>query len=115
MPNETSPGRNLGPSATGLQGFYFENFDFDILSASLDGPIPIRSDSHRSNKTFWKERSQTSLKNAFNLMFTRTDSQERLLPVSDHYPTSIRCDTNPDHSAFPCLFTRANSTDDLIT
>src|SRR5215510_7252861 len=109
-----SPGRNLGPPATGLQGFYFENFDFDILSSLPDRPIPIRSDYYRLNKAFWKARSQTSLKNAFNLIFTRTDSQERLLPVSDHYPTSIRRNTNPDHPSFPCLFTRANNFDDLI-
>jgi len=57
---------------------------------------------------------QTSPKNAFNLIFTRTDSKERPLPISDHYPMPIRRDTNPDHSTFPRLFTRANNFDDLI-
>src|SRR5262249_24812532 len=110
----TRLGRSLGPLAPGLPGFYYENFDIDILLTSPDGSIPIRLDFHRFNKTIGKAVSQTSLKNAFNLIFTGTDSQERLLPVSNHYPTSIRGHTNPDHSTFPYLFTRANNLDDLI-
>src|SRR5262249_509549 len=112
--HSTRIGRSSGPSAPGLQGLYYENFSVDILCASPDGSLPVRSDFHRFNKMIRKAVSQTSLKNAFNLIFTGTDAQERLLPVSDHYLTSIRGDTNPDHSTFPRFFTRANSFDDLF-
>jgi len=108
------PDRSSGPSAPGLQGFYFENFGFDILDASPIEPIPGRSDFHRFDKVIGKAVSQTSPKNAFNLIFSGTDSQESFLPVSDHYPTSIRGDTNLDHSTCSRLVTHTNNFGDLI-
>src|SRR5262249_8247516 len=110
----TKLGRIIASWAPRLQNFYCENFDIDILGSSPDGSIPIRLDFHRFNKAIGKAVSQTSLKNAFDLLFTATDSQERFLAACDYYPMSIRGDTNPEHATFLCLITRANTSEDLI-